>query len=191
MLAMEEDGFIRAIVECPEDDAPRLIFCDWLDDNGQHDRANFIRKQIAAVAGDSHAITSAGHSGVLSKLLDLKVWEFLPKHRVTVPGRYLVQNSGWTWVEWRRGFPYRFGATLPALLSCVNRRGRGVELFKRHPIQEVVFPKYDTGDMIRRRLHSVYPFEKLKPVPRTAEAMLVTYARQLAGVGKESEPTAT
>jgi uncharacterized protein (TIGR02996 family) len=41
-----EQAFLSDIVEHPDDDAPRLIFADWLDDQGQADRAELIRVQI-------------------------------------------------------------------------------------------------------------------------------------------------
>src|SRR5262249_35303355 len=34
----------------PENDAPRLILADWLDEHGEADRAEFIRLQCAAAA---------------------------------------------------------------------------------------------------------------------------------------------
>jgi uncharacterized protein (TIGR02996 family) len=40
------DGFLRDIIEKPDDDAVRLIYADWLQDNGDPDRAEFIRLQI-------------------------------------------------------------------------------------------------------------------------------------------------
>jgi uncharacterized protein (TIGR02996 family) len=40
-----EDAFLQAIIESPDDDVPRLVFADWLDDHGQHERAEFIRVQ--------------------------------------------------------------------------------------------------------------------------------------------------
>src|SRR5437762_759494 len=40
-----EQGFLSAICETPDDDAPRLVYADWLDDNGQPDRAEFVRLQ--------------------------------------------------------------------------------------------------------------------------------------------------
>src|SRR4051812_31952597 len=43
---MSHEGFLREICEHPDDDAPRLIYADWLDENGQPDRAEFIRVQI-------------------------------------------------------------------------------------------------------------------------------------------------
>jgi uncharacterized protein (TIGR02996 family) len=38
-------AFLRSIFETPDDDAPRLVFADWLDDHGDADRADFIRTQ--------------------------------------------------------------------------------------------------------------------------------------------------
>lgn len=40
----EDAAFIRAIVAAPNDAAPRLVFADWLDDRGQHERAKAHRK---------------------------------------------------------------------------------------------------------------------------------------------------
>jgi uncharacterized protein (TIGR02996 family) len=39
-------AILRAILDNPDDDAPRLIYADWLDENGDADRAAFIRAQI-------------------------------------------------------------------------------------------------------------------------------------------------
>jgi uncharacterized protein (TIGR02996 family) len=38
-------GFLQAIIESPDDDAPRLIYADWLDEHGEPIRARFIRLQ--------------------------------------------------------------------------------------------------------------------------------------------------
>jgi uncharacterized protein (TIGR02996 family) len=40
------EPFLRAICEAPDDDAPRLVFADWLDETGDSDRADFIRLHI-------------------------------------------------------------------------------------------------------------------------------------------------
>jgi uncharacterized protein (TIGR02996 family) len=39
-------AFLDAIVSDMEDDAPRLIYADWLDEQGQGERAEFIRVQV-------------------------------------------------------------------------------------------------------------------------------------------------
>lgn len=46
----DEAAFLRAICDQPEDDAPRLVYADWLDERGDKaslNRATFIRAQIA------------------------------------------------------------------------------------------------------------------------------------------------
>jgi uncharacterized protein (TIGR02996 family) len=43
--ATEEAGFLEAIFSDPDDDAPRLVYADWLDERGDPDRAEFIRLQ--------------------------------------------------------------------------------------------------------------------------------------------------
>ena len=40
------DAFLASIADRPDDDLPRLVYADWLDENGQPDRAEFIRTQI-------------------------------------------------------------------------------------------------------------------------------------------------
>lgn len=40
------DAFLAAIHEAPDDDAPRLVFADWLEENGEPERAEFIRIQV-------------------------------------------------------------------------------------------------------------------------------------------------
>jgi uncharacterized protein (TIGR02996 family) len=44
----EEEPFARAILASPRDDAPRLIYADWLEERGDLDRANFLRLGITA-----------------------------------------------------------------------------------------------------------------------------------------------
>ena len=41
----QHEAFLQAIVEEPDEAAPRLVFADWLDDHGEADRAEFIRLQ--------------------------------------------------------------------------------------------------------------------------------------------------
>ena len=42
---MSHDAFMRAIRAAPDDDAPRLVYADWLEENGDPMRAEFIRVQ--------------------------------------------------------------------------------------------------------------------------------------------------
>jgi len=38
----ERESFMRAIATSPDDDAVRLVFADWLEENGEPERAEFI-----------------------------------------------------------------------------------------------------------------------------------------------------
>ncbi len=51
-MANEPEAFMSAIIETPEDDTPRLIYADWLEEHGQPERAEFIRVQceLATIA---------------------------------------------------------------------------------------------------------------------------------------------
>jgi len=43
----DEMAFIRAVLAAPQDDAPRLVFADWLEENGQPDTAAIMRVQVS------------------------------------------------------------------------------------------------------------------------------------------------
>lgn len=55
----ERDCFMARIIENPADDAPRLIFADWLEEQGESERAEFIRVQIALSRIPNIEITNA------------------------------------------------------------------------------------------------------------------------------------
>lgn len=40
-------GLLAQVIARPDDDGPRLVYADWLDDLGDHPRAEFIRVQLA------------------------------------------------------------------------------------------------------------------------------------------------
>ena len=53
-MLLTHDAFLSDIIENPDDDAPRLIYADWLDDQDDPERAEFIRLQcrLARLQGD-------------------------------------------------------------------------------------------------------------------------------------------
>ncbi len=50
----ENQSFLEAIRESPDDDVARLIYADWLDDHGDAARAEFIRVQCELARGPSN-----------------------------------------------------------------------------------------------------------------------------------------
>ena len=43
----DREALLAAIRQFPDDDAPRLVFADWLQERDEHDRAELIRVQVA------------------------------------------------------------------------------------------------------------------------------------------------
>ncbi len=56
----DEAGFLAKICAEPEDDTHRLVFADWLDENGQPARAEFIRVQIKLAKMDAESMGPVG-----------------------------------------------------------------------------------------------------------------------------------
>jgi uncharacterized protein (TIGR02996 family) len=56
--ATMHEGFLAAIRENPDDDTPRLIYADWLEEHDEPERAEFIRLQVerATIEGDAGAL---------------------------------------------------------------------------------------------------------------------------------------
>ncbi len=49
----DRDALFRAVCESPDDDTPRLVFADWLEENGDLERAEFIRLQVRLAPSDA------------------------------------------------------------------------------------------------------------------------------------------
>jgi uncharacterized protein (TIGR02996 family) len=43
---IRNEAILSAILEAPDDDAPRLVYADWLEEHGDEARADFIRVQL-------------------------------------------------------------------------------------------------------------------------------------------------
>ncbi len=57
------EALLAAILANPDDDAPRLIFCDWLEEHGEDERARFIREGIASGAKWEQPLWNGGLPG--------------------------------------------------------------------------------------------------------------------------------
>ena len=51
MSVSDEQALLHAVWAEPDDDAPRLVYADWLEENGQTERAEFIRVQCQRAQG--------------------------------------------------------------------------------------------------------------------------------------------
>jgi uncharacterized protein (TIGR02996 family) len=52
----EYAAFIAAIKEAPDDDLPRLVAADWLEEKGEENRAKFIRVQCSDYDGEEFSL---------------------------------------------------------------------------------------------------------------------------------------
>jgi uncharacterized protein (TIGR02996 family) len=46
IATLDSVGLLKAIIDDPQDDLPRLAFADWCEENGDDTRAEFIRVQV-------------------------------------------------------------------------------------------------------------------------------------------------
>jgi uncharacterized protein (TIGR02996 family) len=70
-----DEAFLHAIRAAPNDDAPRLIYADWLEEHGQPARAEFIRLQCAFAALPEEEDVAAAALGERAEKLLADNWE--------------------------------------------------------------------------------------------------------------------
>jgi uncharacterized protein (TIGR02996 family) len=64
-----------AIIASPEDDGPRLVYADWLDENREPDRAEFIRVQCELHRLEFASFPLTGHSRYIAlRELEGRLW---------------------------------------------------------------------------------------------------------------------
>src|SRR5262245_38314959 len=115
-------GFFRDILTNPDDDTPRLVYADWLDDHGESDRAEFIRLQCAA----AQASKNSKHR---SELED-RAGKLLRKHQQKWAGP-LIRRGGM--VAFERGFPTPRSCCLVAsVLASARNADKLLTIFDRH-----------------------------------------------------------
>lgn len=66
----ESDALRRAVIADPDDDMPRLVYADWLEEHGQSERAAFIRAQMEAVRAEPFSQQAREAETRANRLLD-------------------------------------------------------------------------------------------------------------------------
>lgn len=130
------EALLAAIMAQPDEDTPRLAYADWLDEQGEHAKAEFVRIQVAGsrinVPGVCHRVDGRrGHPVRFKHLIDIEPWK-LPNVASALaisPGWYQATNSTAA-VLWRRGF-------VEAVFLSSTSLGPVTDRLKRHPIREV------------------------------------------------------
>jgi uncharacterized protein (TIGR02996 family) len=101
---MTDAALLAAIVAEPDDDTPRLVYADWLDENDRPDEAAFLRVQCARAAADPD---HPDYPDLLLRDQDSQTW--LTAHHPNPPLRLpknlqLLAGANW-WRTAHRGFP--------------------------------------------------------------------------------------
>jgi uncharacterized protein (TIGR02996 family) len=114
-------AFLDDVLAHPEDDTPRLIYADWLEDLGEADRAEFIRSQIERIH------LHPGHPR--SRWLLQREVALLERGEFAWAGPLLPQLV--THFAYRRGFVESIS------LSARDFLRRGEELFRLAPLRRI------------------------------------------------------
>jgi len=118
---------LNAIIARPDDDTPRLVYADWLEEHGDPERAGFIRLQcrLASNQTASHILVGKHPKGSTC----LRHWtESL--RRVVRPAEPLLSRLTY-WIHFSDGFPCHL--TLPLHVWGWNAE----KLRKKSPITQV------------------------------------------------------
>jgi uncharacterized protein (TIGR02996 family) len=121
----EQAALLRAIVANPDDDAPRLVYADWLQEHGDEAQAEFIREGIRLAGMKKRA---KGRTALVERLRELsedRCYDWYAP--LGIPDMTVIDR-------YERGFPYRvtfdgaasFFASADALFAFVPIRGLGV-----------------------------------------------------------------
>jgi uncharacterized protein (TIGR02996 family) len=151
----QESAFLQAIVEAPDDDVPRLVYADWLDDQGTRaaaDRADFIRVQFAL---RDLPLTDPTRAQLEERQRDLLIAH---EQEWVAPLRRAGMVRGW---EFRRGFVERITLTPEQLLEQVD------VFFRLAPIQAVRLEGGWWGSPKWDRVRKVPQLERLTEIDLT------------------------
>jgi uncharacterized protein (TIGR02996 family) len=114
----QDDAFLQAIIEQPDDDTPRLIYADWLDEHGDPDRAEFIRVQCELACLPEGDARRAG--------LKLRERALLALHEATWAAPLRGRVASW---KFRRGFVEQIATGAGKFLTQAE------QLFRLAPIR--------------------------------------------------------
>ena len=147
----DEPDFLRAIRENPADDAPRLVYADWLDENGRPERAEFIRVCVDLIRVRQAAADAGGRDPRLAARLahlEARKADLFYRRDPAVVGPY---PRGWRCLLAPPGYDDTWYATRQATGALFLARGLGELVITRagkwvthgdkilaaHPVREV------------------------------------------------------
>lgn len=132
MVIREDEGFMRAIAEAPEEDVPRLIYADWLEERGKADRAAFIRVQCALARCEDEE--ERDRLGAIERRLLLR-----HQHRRDWVPQAVRKHAG--------GWAFERGVVARAKLKARELLKRGKEIRAEAPIRHLDVTEVTEGQI--------------------------------------------
>jgi uncharacterized protein (TIGR02996 family) len=129
---MTPDPFLQAIIAEPDENAPRLIYADWLEEQGDQDLAEFIRVQCE--------LDHLEPSDRRGKRLRERVQSLIRQHGEVWAGPLRQLDCYW-YLRFKRGFIYSVEVEAQEFLDHVP------EFFARHPLQVIEFRRVEPGHL--------------------------------------------
>ncbi|MBY0457601.1 MAG: TIGR02996 domain-containing protein [Gemmataceae bacterium] len=121
----DRDALLAAILAQPEEDTPRLMFADWLQENGEVDRGQFVRLQVEA--GQAEGFSPQ------ARALDAQARALLERHRAAwAPD---LPDGVMTW-QFARGFIEHATANVAVFARDA------AALFAAHPVRELGLTRF-------------------------------------------------
>lgn len=163
----DRDALVAAILADPEDDLPRLIYADWCEEQGDLERAEFVRVQCELSAIDRRPERDPWPASRFAELRrrERELWGYLvrdahdnhagklwglPAEQCTVPGPNAPESYPHDTYIVRRGFVAEVRCPLQAWLE------HGPAVVRAHPVERVgpsdCKPLCHTGAL--RRVHT-------------------------------------
>ena len=117
-----------AVIAAPTDDLPRLVYADWCDENGQPERAEFIRVQCTLARPDGLSAERLAELRIREQtLLDIHGEAWLAPLRARGEPLFSPRTHG----QFHRGFVETVWMPAAEFLANADR------LFERCPVREL------------------------------------------------------
>jgi uncharacterized protein (TIGR02996 family) len=124
----QEESLLQAIIESPDDDAVRLVYADWLEENGQPERAELIRLEIE--------LSGLPEASPRAEPLEEREEELLEAHALEWVRPLSLKPEEVTFV---RGLIEKVETDARCFLDCAE------ELFRRAPVRALKLMAWEEG----------------------------------------------
>ena len=169
------DGLLAAILANPADNHARLVYADWLQENGDEARAHFLRAQIAddpdlrewvrkQIVAHQVQWIGAALAEVICRQIDARVIDM----------KDLLSGAPFPTIEWRRGFVETLNCTFADWDALAD------QILREHPVNFVRWRIFTQGDRRALLLRA-----KEQGVPTHARYYTSIAAQVWMGVGFE------